>query len=328
MLDVDLVPVAPAAFVAPPARTARHRRAHRPRPRPRRSRRGPAAAGRRPRRRPGGGPRRLLVRLGPLHRDPWGAGPDEGGCHPPARPGRLRRDRVDSRRTPRVCPRAGSSSTDPDPGARVLDHGTIALTLSLGKERYDVPKLKGLDVDHAQDALLTVAPDLRPCDPAVVRHRAAGHRAGQRPGAGDPPAPEDRGRPGRQPWPAARARRGLDRQERRPRRAGPRPPAPRGAGERRVLRPRRGGPRHLPGPADRRAPPRRPRDAGGVEGSRARADSRQPPRDGRRGRDPASCRASGSGSTSSTPTSTSAWALSRAPPRAPATRHPRGAPSS
>ena len=52
-------------------------------------------------------------------------------------------------------PKGRVLSTDPDPGARVLDHGTIALTLSLGKERYDVPKLKGLDVDHAQDALLT-----------------------------------------------------------------------------------------------------------------------------------------------------------------------------
>ena len=52
-------------------------------------------------------------------------------------------------------PKGRVLGTDPDPGARVLDHGTIALTLSLGKERYDVPKLKGLDVDHAQDALLT-----------------------------------------------------------------------------------------------------------------------------------------------------------------------------
>jgi serine/threonine-protein kinase len=62
----------------------------------------------------------------------------------------------------RVGPAAFSESvpkgevvdTDPGPGARVLDHGTVTLTLSKGKERYDVPKLRGLDVDHAQDALL------------------------------------------------------------------------------------------------------------------------------------------------------------------------------
>ena len=42
-------------------------------------------------------------------------------------------------------PKGRVVSTDPDPGARVLDHGTVALTLSLGKERYDVPKLTGLD---------------------------------------------------------------------------------------------------------------------------------------------------------------------------------------
>jgi len=45
-------------------------------------------------------------------------------------------------------------STDPDPGARVLDHGTVTLTMSLGKERYAVPKLAGKTVDQAQDLLL------------------------------------------------------------------------------------------------------------------------------------------------------------------------------
>ena len=50
-------------------------------------------------------------------------------------------------------PKGEVVSTDPAPGSRVLDHGTIALTLSLGKERYDVPKLANLTVDQAQDAL-------------------------------------------------------------------------------------------------------------------------------------------------------------------------------
>ena len=44
-------------------------------------------------------------------------------------------------------------ATDPEPGARVLDGGTVTVTLSLGKERYDVPQLKGMSVDKAQDAL-------------------------------------------------------------------------------------------------------------------------------------------------------------------------------
>jgi serine/threonine-protein kinase len=44
-------------------------------------------------------------------------------------------------------------STDPDAGARVLDHGTVTLTMSLGKERYAVPKLAGKTVDQAQDLL-------------------------------------------------------------------------------------------------------------------------------------------------------------------------------
>jgi serine/threonine protein kinase/beta-lactam-binding protein with PASTA domain len=44
--------------------------------------------------------------------------------------------------------------TDPGAGSRVLDHGTVTVTLSKGKERYDVPKTHGLTVNQAQDALL------------------------------------------------------------------------------------------------------------------------------------------------------------------------------
>jgi serine/threonine-protein kinase len=46
--------------------------------------------------------------------------------------------------------------TDPAPGARVLDDGTVTVTVSLGKERYDVPPMKGMTEDQAQDALLDV----------------------------------------------------------------------------------------------------------------------------------------------------------------------------
>ncbi|GEP37095.1 serine/threonine protein kinase [Nocardioides psychrotolerans] len=44
--------------------------------------------------------------------------------------------------------------TDPTAGSRILEDGTVTITLSLGKERYDVPKLMGLTEDEAQDALL------------------------------------------------------------------------------------------------------------------------------------------------------------------------------
>ena len=43
--------------------------------------------------------------------------------------------------------------TDPEAGSRILQDGTVTVTLSLGKERYDVPKVKGLTEDQAQDAL-------------------------------------------------------------------------------------------------------------------------------------------------------------------------------
>jgi serine/threonine-protein kinase len=44
-------------------------------------------------------------------------------------------------------------ATDPGPGGKVLDGGTVTLTLSLGPERYDVPDLAGQTEDQAQDAL-------------------------------------------------------------------------------------------------------------------------------------------------------------------------------
>jgi serine/threonine-protein kinase len=53
-----------------------------------------------------------------------------------------------------TVPKGHVISTDPAAGSRVLDHGTITLTVSEGKERYAVPKLRGKTVDQAQDALL------------------------------------------------------------------------------------------------------------------------------------------------------------------------------
>lgn len=56
-------------------------------------------------------------------------------------------------------------ATDPGPGERVLAGGSVVLTVSMGKERYDVPRLAGLTVDAAQDALQGV--NLVPNDPVL-----------------------------------------------------------------------------------------------------------------------------------------------------------------
>lgn len=47
-------------------------------------------------------------------------------------------------------------ATDPEPGSRVLDGGTVEVTMSLGKERYDVPQLKGMSEQEAQESLEAV----------------------------------------------------------------------------------------------------------------------------------------------------------------------------
>ena len=44
-------------------------------------------------------------------------------------------------------------STDPDPGDRVVDGGTVTGVISLGLERYDVPRLRGKTEDQAQAAI-------------------------------------------------------------------------------------------------------------------------------------------------------------------------------
>ena len=59
-------------------------------------------------------------------------------------------------------------TTDPGPGERVLDDGTITVTVSLGKERYDVPRLRGRTEDQAQDALLEVKLSYDETDAALL----------------------------------------------------------------------------------------------------------------------------------------------------------------
>ncbi|MBM9461332.1 PASTA domain-containing protein [Nocardioides sp. zg-536] len=43
--------------------------------------------------------------------------------------------------------------TDPRPGARILPEDSVALTVSLGPERYDLPELAGLTLEEAESAL-------------------------------------------------------------------------------------------------------------------------------------------------------------------------------
>jgi serine/threonine-protein kinase len=45
-------------------------------------------------------------------------------------------------------------TTEPGAGSRILEGGTVGVVVSLGKERYDVPRLRGLTEDAAQDELL------------------------------------------------------------------------------------------------------------------------------------------------------------------------------
>jgi serine/threonine-protein kinase len=44
-------------------------------------------------------------------------------------------------------------STDPGPGTDILQDGTVTVTISRGPERYEVPVLRGMTVDEAQEAL-------------------------------------------------------------------------------------------------------------------------------------------------------------------------------
>lgn len=47
-------------------------------------------------------------------------------------------------------------ATEPGPGDRILPDDSVELTVSLGPERYDVPDLRGMTVEEAEDALAEV----------------------------------------------------------------------------------------------------------------------------------------------------------------------------
>lgn len=75
-------------------------------------------------------------------------------------------------------------STDPAPGDRVLDDGKVTVTVSLGKERYDVPKLKGQTEDDAQQAILDAHLEFGRSIPRYHPTIPAGQVIGSNPKAG------------------------------------------------------------------------------------------------------------------------------------------------
>ena len=116
-------------------------------------------------------------------------------------------------------PKGDVVSTDPYPGARVLDHGTCADPLAgQGAVRRPEGREASTSTRHRTPSL-EVAPDLRPrrsCGGRDTVPRGTVITSNPARGTAKRPAPC---RPDRQPRPAADPHRRLDRQERRPRRA-------------------------------------------------------------------------------------------------------------
>ena len=162
-------------------------------------------------------------------------------------------------------------STDPEPGSKVLSGGSVTIVLSLGKERYDVPKLKDLTEDQAQDALTATHLGNGVDHGEVVGHRARRHRHRERAQGRHHAAPRHPGRPGRQQGPEAGQAPGLGRQERRQRPGVVEGQGTQGQGRQGgVLRRRRRGRRDLDGSARRHhGAPRRHRELRGLQGTRA-----------------------------------------------------------
>jgi eukaryotic-like serine/threonine-protein kinase len=52
-----------------------------------------------------------------------------------------------------TVPAGSVVSTDPNGGERILEHGTVTAVVSKGPERYQVPALRGMTLDQAQQAL-------------------------------------------------------------------------------------------------------------------------------------------------------------------------------
>ena len=176
-------------------------------------------------------------------------------------------------------------ATDPEPGAQVLDGGEVTLVLSLGPERYDVPRLAGMTEDEAQDALAETNLEFGETVGRWSETVPEGQVVRSTPKAGTtlkPGATVDlvlsRGRKplAIKDWTGksfASAQEALERAW------------ARGVGHRRgVQRLRAGGRRHLPGPHHRHPLPGRHRLLRRVQGPRAGRGAAHP-RHGGRGRD-------------------------------------------
>ncbi|MGL5823537.1 MAG: Stk1 family PASTA domain-containing Ser/Thr kinase [Nocardioides sp.] len=74
--------------------------------------------------------------------------------------------------------------TDPEPGSRVLEGGNVRVVLSLGKERYDVPKLRGKTPDEAADALDAINLEAGATSDAYDQRIPAGEIISSNPAAG------------------------------------------------------------------------------------------------------------------------------------------------
>ena len=161
-------------------------------------------------------------------------------------------------------------SADPGAGERVLDGDTVAIVVSLGKETYELPQLRNLTVDQAQDKILDTNLAFGKEIPKFSETVPEGIVITSDPKAGTtlrPGAIVDLiVSQGRQPDPGRR----LGRQGRRPRRAGAEAARPRGRAHGGVRRRRAGRLRHRPGPRRRHPVQGRHRLDPGLARTRAR----------------------------------------------------------
>ena len=80
-------------------------------------------------------------------------------------------------------------STDPEAGERVLDDGTVTAVVSLGLERYEVPKLRGDTEDEAQAAIQDLNLEFGSSVPTYHPTIPEGRVIGSNPKAGTPLKP-------------------------------------------------------------------------------------------------------------------------------------------
>jgi serine/threonine-protein kinase len=80
-------------------------------------------------------------------------------------------------------------STDPKAGERVLDDGTVTAVVSLGMERYEVPKLRGKTEDEAQAAIQDLHLEVGTSVPTYHPTVPEGQVIGTNPKAGTPLKP-------------------------------------------------------------------------------------------------------------------------------------------